>query len=382
MRICHVITGLATGGAERMLAKIVSATQGDRFDHVVISLTDEGTIGAVLRTYGARVYALGLRRGGISPSAVVRLGKYLRRTAPDIIQSWMYHGNLAASVAAHAVATPACVAWNIRHSLYGLQHEKRLTRWVIRAGRFLSRGPDAIIYNSRLSRSQHEAFGYASGHAHVIPNGFDMKRFRPNREVGYRIREELGIPHGAIVVGHVARFHPMKDHVNFLRAAVHVANEVPTAHFLVVGREVTPSNPALAGVVPPQLLARFHFPGERRDVPDLMRALDLLCLSSAWGEGFPNVLGEAMATEVPCVATDVGDSAEIIGETGMVVPPRNSEALARAVLAMLAKPVEERRALGQAARARIEERYALPRIVEQYAALYECIVTGAGSAER
>jgi len=133
---------------------------------------------------------------------------------------------------------------------------------------------------------------------------------------------------------------------------------------------VSPENPTLAGIVPPELLERFIFPGERTDVQRLMQAMDVFCLSS-WSEAFPNVLGEAMACGVPCVATDVGDSADIIGDTGIVVPPSDTEALARGLMLMLEKPDEERRALGRAARQRVKEHYSLAAVVEEYARLYE-----------
>jgi glycosyltransferase involved in cell wall biosynthesis len=123
-------------------------------------------------------------------------------------------------------------------------------------------------------------------------------------------------------------------------------------------------------VVPPNLKERFIFTGERSDVHRLMQAMDVFCLSSK-SEAFPNVLGEAMACAVPCVSTDVGGCREIIGDTGVLVPPSDSRALALGLLALLEKPVEELRSLGRAARERIQARYSLSRAVEEYSNVYE-----------
>jgi glycosyltransferase involved in cell wall biosynthesis len=287
----------------------------------------------------------------------------------------MYHGNLAASVAAWLAAGRVALAWNVRHSLYDVSLEKPMTRQVIRANRLLSKRPDAIVYNSKLSLEQHSDFGISRLRSHVIPNGFDLDIYRPDADTRRVQRDALDIPPGTRVVGHVARFHPMKDHASFLHVARGIAAKHPDVRFLLAGREVDTGNPALAGIIPAELEDRFVFLGERRDVQVLMQAMDVLCLSSSWGEAFPNVLGEAMASGVPCVATDVGDSRLIVGDTGVIVPPRDQEALANGLMSILSRPIEQRRALGDAARERIHERYSLSRIVNMYEALYERLVS-------
>lgn len=375
-RILHIISGLSMGGAERALYNVLSGGLAGQYDTAVISLRDVGVFGELIEALQVPVHALDIRGMVPAPRVLSQLRRVMRGFGPDVVQGWMYHGNVAASVAAHVVPSRPAVAWNVRHSLYGLGNEKLLTRQVIRAGRRLSAGADAVVYNSRISRDQHEAFGFDGKRAEVIPNGFDLAGLGPDATIGARVRRELSIPGEAPLVGHVARFHPMKDHVSFLHAAVSVAESVPEVRFLVVGREVSPDNSALAGIVPPGLVDRFRFPGERPDVSDLMRAMDVLCTSSAWGEAFPNVLGEAMACRVPCVATDVGDSADILGDTGVVVPPSDSEALARGLRAVLERPSKERAALGRAARARVERSYGLDAVVAKYAELYSSLGSG------
>lgn len=366
----HLITGLSTGGAERALFNLLDGGLAEHYDSHVISLSNEGTMGPQIQELGVPVTALGMRVGRPSPSGVVKLRRVARMLRPDLIQGWMYHGNLAATLAGTLVPGRPPVVWNVRQSLYDLAAEKPLTRQVIRVNRWLSIRANKIIYNSRVSRQQHEAFGFAKAPGKTLPNGFDVERSRPDPEKGKSVREELSIAQDALVIGHVARFHPMKDHASFLRAAVQVASIVPAVRFLVVGHGVSPQNPSLAGIVPQDLLDRFVFPGERSDINRLMQSMDVLCLSSR-SEAFPNVLGEAMACGVPCVTTDVGDSADIVADTGIVVQPLDSEALARGLTAMLEKPDAARRALGRVARKRVEENYSLMSIVEEYDHLYE-----------
>lgn len=371
MKILHIVTGLSTGGAERALYNVLAGGLAERFDTAVVSLRDEGTVGPLITALGVPVYSMNFKSCISCARGIFRLSQIVRYFCPNLIQGWMYHGNIAASINSLFCSINAKVVWNIRQSLYSLKFEKCMTRQVVRANRFLSNHAEAVIYNSRLAMAQHEAFGFASDRSLFIPNGFDVERFRPNSETGIEVRQALGIPKNAIVIGHVARFHPMKDHGSFLQAAVKVARQFPESHFLVVGREVSLNNQFLANIVPQELEKCFSFPGERADVHRFMHAMDVLVTSSAWGEGFPNVLGEAMACGVPCVSTDVGDCREIVGNTGVLVPPSDSESLARGMLALLEMSAEDRRALGRAARDRVKTRYSLPKTVEKYINLYE-----------
>lgn len=370
MRILHVASGLSTGGAERALYNVLAGGLAKRFASAVVSLRDMGTVGPLIAALDVPVYAMNMGLCVTGLRAVAELRRIVRSFRPDVVQGWMYHGNLAASLAGRLGEGRVSVTWNIRQCLYDLKPEKVLTRQVIRANRFLSGKVGAVIYNCELARIQHEAFGFASAHGHVIPNGFDPGRLCPSPETRTSVRHELDVPDDAFIVGHVARYHPVKDHVTFLQAAVTVARLVPRSRFLLVGRDVSFENRSLSEVVPPNLKERFIFTGERSDVHRLMQAMDVFCLSSK-SEAFPNVLGEAMACAVPCVSTDVGGCREIIGDTGVLVPPSDSRALASGLLALLEKPVEELRSLGRAARERIQARYSLSRAVEEYSNVYE-----------
>ena len=359
------------------LYKLLQGGLAKYFDNHLISLSDEGTMGPQIRSLGVPVATLDMRGGWPSLPGLIKLRQVVREYQPEMIQGWMYHSNLAATLARSLAPGQPVLAWNIRHSLYDLGHEKPMTRQVIRANRYFSSSPDVLLYNSGLSREQHEDFGFDCQKGRVIPNGIDMQRFCFSSEVRKRMRAELCIPAEALVVGHVARLHPMKDHPAFLRVAASLARRYKEIHFLLTGRNVSLENEVLRRLIPAQMHCKFHLLGERSDVSDLMSAMDIFCQSS-WSEAFPNVLGEAMATGVPCVATDVGDSAVIVGETGVVVPPRDENALAAGIERLLTMPQESRRALGASACARIGANYTLEAMVDQYAELYERLLKKKG----
>ncbi len=375
MRILHIITGLSTGGAERALYNLLQGGLSTEFDSHVISLSDMGTMGSPIKSLGVSVTPLGMQGSRPSVGSILKLRRIIKELQPALIQGWMYHGNLAAMLARSFCSKKTPVVWNIRQSLYRIEKEKRLTRQVIRANSWLSKLPDTILYNSQLSRKQHERFGFVPHTGQVIPNGINCQQFSFSEDARDRVRSELSIPTDALVVGHVARFHPMKDHANFLRAAEIILTHYPKTHFMLSGREVDWNNPGLKQHIPVSLHHQFHLLGERHDVADLMTAMDVLSSSSSWGEAFPNVLGEAMAVGIPCVATDVGDSALIVGDCGVVVEAGDKIALATRIESLLSMPQIKRRSLCDLARQRIEKNFSLTTIVERYAGLYKTIIS-------
>lgn len=371
LRVLVFSTGLATGGAERMLVKLVSRLQGRSCEFAVVSLLDAGTQGSALRELGVSVDELRIRRPFAFPALPLRLRRTVRRFRPDVIQGWMYHGNLAATIARRLTGSHARLLWGIRQTFYGMAHERPLTRLVIRANAALSATPQRVVYNSTLSRVQHAAAGFKDERGIVIPNGFDTEQFRPDPDARSAARSRLDIPERAEVVGLVARDHPMKDHANFLAAAGRVAHARPDVFFVLAGAGVDPSNARLDALLTQSgLQGRARLLGEVADVQRLYPAFDVAVLSSAWGEAFPNVLGEALACAVPCVATDVGDAATIVGEAGRIVPPAGSERLAAAIVEVLSLGAEGRRALGEVGRRHVERHYSMAAVAESYLALY------------
>ena len=360
-----------------MLWKLLSTLPEEQWHARVISLRGAGTIGPRIEKLGIHVSAVGFGRGIRSVGAPSRLRREVAAASPDLLQGWMYHGNLAALLARPRSHPP--VIWNIRQSLTDLTHERLVTALVIRAGAHLSRRVSKIIYNSHASARQHEAFGFDPGRTVVIPNGFDLSQFKPLPEARNILRARLGVASETILVGQVARFHRMKNHFGFLRAAAIVAAAAPGTAFVLAGKGVDSGNRELMQTVASLgLHGRVHLLGSVDDVPTLMAGLDVLCSPSTWGEGFPNVLGEALASGVPCVTTDVGDSSLIIGAAGIVVPPGDEAALAAALVELTSAPPEVRGAMGREGRNRVTQKFTIRAIGGQYADLYEAVLAERG----
>lgn len=376
-RLLHVITGLEVGGAETMLTKLVAALQERGFDQAVVSLLEEGPLGAPIRARGIPVHSLAMRRGLPDPLALAGLVRLLRRAHPDLIQTWMYHADLMGGVAAR-FASGVPVVWGIRGSNLDPRRLKPATFVTSKLCAGVSGWlPAHILCCSESALEGHARAGYRRARMSVIPNGFDVERFRPDESARTAVRAELGLPPNALLIGLVGRFDPEKDHETFVRAAGALAPASPGVHFVLCGFGVSRENPQLDGWIRatgrPE---RFHAIGLRRDMPRIHAALDL-AVSSSISEGFPNVIGEAMACAIPCVVTDVGDSARIVGDTGWVVPPSDPNALARAMRRALELPSAERRERGSLARRRIVERWSLARVAEQYRALYLSVLRAA-----
>ncbi len=375
-RIVHIISDLSVGGAEMGLCNLLGALDRERFAPAVISLMDKGPLRARLEALGIPVYTPRMKPGWPTPLAWWRLLRLVHRLQPDLLQGWMYHSNLAASVARVFVRRAVPVVWSIHYTVESLAQERRLTASIIRLCAPLSRWSEGIIFVSRTSQQQHAALGYDISRSCVFPNGANIKEFQPSDKAREAIRAELGLSPDARLTGHIGRFHPMKDHANFLRAARLVLDAQPDTHFLMAGRGVDNENLPLRQLLTElHLRGRVHFLGERHDIPQLAAALDVFVLSSAYGESFPNIIGEAMACGVPCVVTDVGDAAWIVGDAGAVVPPQDPAALAEKCLAALALTPAQRRCVGDAARARVAEFFSLASVTEHYAEIYESLCT-------
>lgn len=364
--ITHIITGLNVGGAERALYTLLTNGLEGPFRNRVIALMGPGHYGPLLHDAGIPVTCLNMHPGRPTPAALGRLLAACAEAPADILQGWMIHGNLAATLAQRWNNKRAALAWNVRISLEAGQETKRTTRILTKLGAFLSGQSDAIFYNSRRSQQQYEAIGYRVGLGHYLPNGFDTEKWRPDADIRRKIRQELGFPEDARVIGFIGRGHPQKDLPNLFSAFDKIATNHPHATLVAVGRDIAPH----AGDRDRVILL-----GERPDVHDLLRGFDLLCLSSR-AEGFPNVVGEAMASGLPCVSTDVGDASAIIGDTGWIAPPRDAVALAACLDQALACSPQELLARGQRARDRIKQDYSITSIVDRYKALYSSLAKG------
>ena len=375
INVAHVITDLGPGGAEHMLLKLLAHTDRRRFAPRVYSLTDSaGSICERIEALDIPVTGLGMGRRLPNPLAVLRLARLLRAHDTDIVQTWMYHADLVGGIAARVTGRPMGLVWNIRQSNLDETLLGARTHALVRlCARLSSWLPDAAICCSSKARHAHEAIGYRASKLEVIPNGFDLETFRPNREARDAIRRTLAIPDDAPVVALVARFDRFKDHRTFIDAAALLLARWPNARFLLCGQGISQDNLELmAWLDAARARSACILLGERRDVERILAAVDLATLSSV-GEGFPNAIGEAMACGIPCVSTDVGDAADIIGDAGSIVRPRDAAALADAWHALLAPGRQYREALGARARARIAERFSIAAVARAYEARYEML---------
>jgi len=372
MKLVYIIAGLDVGGAESFLVKL-SRELSHRHAIAVISLSSEGQLASRLRDMGVSVTALGMRPGRFSMSRFRRLVAILRQSRPDLVHAWMYHAAMIGGLAARVAGVPRLV-WSIHHSNLSRRANKLSTLAVIRFAALLSHILSArIVYVAHAARAVHERIGFARSKGVVIHNGFDVSKFRPDLLARAGVRAELGVSDDVPLIGVVARFDVQKGHAIFVDAAARLHTLVPEARFVLAGRGVDAENEVLVRWIETAGIAdRVFLLGHRNDVDRLMASIDVLLLPSV-GEAFPNVVGEAMASGVSCVAADVGDAAVLIGDTGSVSPPQDAACLADQIAELLRRPRQEREALGARARQRIVQEFQLAATARKYDELYEGI---------
>jgi glycosyltransferase involved in cell wall biosynthesis len=382
LRIVHVINSFECGGAEAMLCNVLLRTDRDRFDPSVVSLIDDLTVAGPVLAAGIPLLTMGMKPGLPDPRGVVRLAEHLRRLRPDVIQTWMDHSNLIGGLTARTIPH-ARLVWGIHHSNHLPGIARRSTLMTVAACAALSHHlPARIVCCSEHSSRTYAKNGFAAEKLVVIPNGFDTELFKPDPAARVTLRRELNIPPQAPVIGLAARYDPFKDHSTFLRAAGILTATNPDVHLLLCGNNVHGANATLLSQIESLgLSTRCRLLGARHDMPRIYAAMDVNT-SSSISEAFPLAVGEAMACGVPCVVTDVGDSALIVGDTGRVVPPREPAALASAWAEVLAMSADARSVLGLRARARIRAMFSLDAVVARYHELYETLVRPRRTAAR
>jgi glycosyltransferase involved in cell wall biosynthesis len=370
IRVTHVISGLELGGAETMLCKLLSAGDRRRFQPSVISLSTLGPLAPRIAAMGVPVSALNMSRGRVELRPLGRLARGLAARRPHVVHTWMYHADLLGGAVARAMSD-AKVIWGVRGSLDPQlsKRSSRMTAWA--CGASAQWLPDRVVSCSERLAELHIELGYDRARMLVIPNGFDLSWFRPEEALRVQGRRWLGAGAEELLVGIVGRYDPQKDHRTFVRAAAEVLRERPEVALVMCGPGIDRDNHELTGLLAQAgILERARLMGVAEDPRMVLNALDVLVCASAFGEGFPNILGEAMACGVPCVTTDVGDAARIVGDTGRVVAVRDWRGLGREILALLDMGAAAREALGRRARARVEQNYALPVIADRFEELY------------
>lgn len=364
--ILYIITSLSVGGAQKALLNLTgSAFSADYTPHV-IALVEVDGIRQQFEQAGIPVTVLGLNRLVRLPLLLPRLAGLVWKIRPQIIHGWMHHGNLFATFAWMLAACRPTLLWGMHHTPENATLERAQHAVVLTLGRWLSRFPQHIVYVSKRSLQRHTELGYDHRHAQVIANGIPLGKGSEASDCYRSVREELGIPADALLIGSLTRYVPEKDIPNLINAVYQLQVQGVDAHFLLAGEGMDQANQALhallANLPEPR---RVHLLGVRTDAARLIAALDVATLSSQ-REAFPLFLAEAMAAGVPCVATDVGDIAECVADTGLVVPAGDASALALAWRNLLQLDTPQRQALGARAQQRVAERYSLDAVVGAY----------------
>jgi len=373
VKVVHIIIGLNVGGAELMLKRVIESHSGySDIQHIVISLTNHGPLGRQLVNSGVSVHSLGISNLLNVPFAFVKLRKLLIQLQPDIVHTWMYHADLLGGLAAWSSGFSR-ILWNVR-STDILKGGSKATIVVRKICAWLSGFlPLVIVCAANASRKEHEAVGYASSKIVVIPNGFELDKAITSGNTKSSIRDEFGIDKTCKIILSVGRFSEVKDHKNFIEAAGKISMLLEDVKFFLVGRDLTGDNEKLLSMIKATgNTDAFYLLGERDDIPKCMRESDVFCMHSKT-EGFPNVLGEAMAAGLPCVTTDVGDAAYLLANPEWVVPPSLPDVLADKLYQLLSLSTREREDLGLSFVSRISENFTMRDVSQRYLDLYRSV---------
>ena len=356
-----VTTCLNTGGAEVVLVDLVTKLKNNGYNIRVLNLKNRGSQYYRLISKNIKVYEVDKRNYLRILLSSIALLLDIYRFKPKIIQGWMYHGNLVASIiSALQFKRPM---WSIHHSLVDINLEKKSLRKLIRILKLISIYPKKIHYCSNTSKLQHNNIGYCSRNSVIIHNGVDIEKYRNNNK---RINDNV------MRIGHIARYHPMKDHSNLLKA-IHINNNKinKKIKYVLAGNNVDSNNNELSDEISRYGINNIELLGEVNNIPKLLSHIDIFCTSSAWGESFPIVLLEAMSCAIPCIATNLGDCSYLIDSTGIIVEPMSPEALSNALEELISISDEDRIKLGQRARDRVINNFTTETMVQKFIIIYE-----------
>ncbi|MEI6146600.1 MAG: glycosyltransferase [Methylococcales bacterium] len=376
MKVLHIIVCLNVGGAETMLKRLIESDPRSFLNTAVVSLTSLGVIGESLLNQGIRVHTLNISPLGFNiPLALWRLVKLIRQYQPKIIQTWMYHADLFGGLAAH-LAGNNNVIWGIRRTSLSLSDSAR-TVLIMKICALLSHWiPKKIICVAEAARQAHIAAGYEATRMIVIPNGFDFSQFSVTQKERASLRLACHFLESELIIGCVGRFHADKGQDDFVKAAAIVVQQYPTVKFILVGRGCDVNNAQLMNRLNENNLQdRFILLGERRDIPVCLAAMDIFCMPSRT-EGFPNGLGEAMSMGLPCVATNVGDTAVLAGDTAILVPAHNQQALIQGLFEIITLTEKQRQQMGHRAKERVISEFSMEKAQERFESVYQELISG------
>lgn len=367
-KIVHIISGLKSGGAERSLFNICNSNISDYFIQSVICLGDKAIYGDKLEELGVEVYYLNFKNSN-KLYAFLNFKNIIKKISPDIIQGWMTHGNFASVLAYFILSGRPSLFWNIRQTVYKLKHEYILTRFLFLINILLSRLPNGIISNANISIKQLIKFGYKNDSFILIPNGFDTNYWKPDHNLRQIERNKLKFNDNDFVLGYVGRYHPMKNIKLLLESFHKISQQNSKIKLVIVGQNLNNYNineKSIIDMIPQNQILIID---NTEDVKKYYNIFDLLILCSAWGEGFPNVLGEAMSSELCCISTPIGDTPDILEDVGYLVPLDDVDLIIEKVKNCMDNP-EELNKLGRKARIKILNQYSMAKTINTYLNIY------------
>ena len=363
MKVVHIITGLGDGGAEHTLFKICKYDNVN--NHVVISLKGPGKYYSLLKRLGIEVYCLNINIFFYKFFFLIKLLYTLR---PDIVQTWLVHGDLIGGIAAR-LAGIKNILWNIRYSNFEIKKAKLTTILIVKILIKLSYViPQSIIVVSKKAKKIYERSGYDKKKLILIPNGYDLLILKPSKLQKRFFKKKYKIKKSTLVIGNIARHDPKKDHLNLLNSLSIVRSKNINFICILAGSNIDRNNISLVTKIKELKLSNYvKLIGQKDNIIEIMNGLDIYIQSSSYGEGFPNVVAEAMACGVSCVVTDVGDAAFIVGKTGVVVPPNNSIQLANALEKTIRKiGTKDLKNKSYKSRLRIKENFDIIKMIKLY----------------
>lgn len=367
-KIVHIISGLKSGGAERSLFNVCNSNISDYFIQSVICLGDKAIYGDKLEELGVEVYYLNFKNSN-KLYAFLNFKNIIKKISPDIVQGWMTHGNFASVLAYFILSGRPSLFWNIRQTVYKLKHEYILTRFLFLINILLSRIPNGIISNANISIKQLIKFGYKNDSFILIPNGFDTNYWKPDHNLRQIERNKLKFNENDFVLGYVGRYHPMKNIKLLLEAFHKLSQQNSKIKLVIVGQNLNNYNIKEKSIIDMIPQNQILIIDNTEDVKKYYNIFDLLILCSAWGEGFPNVLGEAMSSELCCISTPVGDTPDILEDVGYLVPLDDVDFLIEKVKNCMDNP-EELNKLGRKARIKILNQYSMEKTINSYLNIY------------
>jgi glycosyltransferase involved in cell wall biosynthesis len=375
LRILHVINGLDDGGAEGVLYRI--CTYNKEHEHIVFSMKGLGKYGKLLRYQGIEVRVLNISTFKTLPYAILKFREVLKETKPDLIPTWMYHANIFAGVLTKIFFYKKPVVWNIRCTIMKLVEAGLTTYILIYLGSLLSYFiPDCIVVCGKAVKSDHQEAGYKRSKMKIIENGFDLEYFKPPQKLqninnNYYTRD--------LIVGVLGRFHPQKNHDLAIKACSIAISKNINLKLYLAGTGMTTDKSELNKSIRKHRMENFtEFFGALKDVRVFFKEIDVLLLPSKFGEGFPNVLAEAMAYGIPCIATSIGDSEKIIGQSGWVVPNQKP----KEIVSAFEEIIEMRKnkswlKIKNTARKRIEKNFSISKMITSYSKCWKDIFESA-----